>query len=87
MLQLCRDLNLTQESFGGERLRELRAQYLERHPPPVLAVLGEIDRGHSALAKLSHDAIPLFERMPLRIELSRHGGTITQARELSVTCA
>ncbi len=57
MLQVGGDLDLGQESLGAEHRGQLRPQHLDRDLAVVLQVLGEIDRGHAALAQLPLDAV------------------------------
>ena len=57
MLQAGGDLDLAGEPLGTERGRQLRPKNLHRHPAVVLQVLGEVHRGHAALAQLPLDAV------------------------------
>ena len=61
MLQPGGDLDLAGEPLGAERGGQLGAQDLHRHLAVVLQVLGEVDRGHAALAELALDAVAVGE--------------------------
>ncbi len=66
MLQVRRRLDLGQEPLGSDDRGQLRLQHLERDLPLVLDVIGEVDRGHPALAELALDAVaPLEGRVQL----------------------
>ena len=62
MRELGRDLDLAQEPLGAEGDGELGSQHLERHGAAELAVVGEVDRGHPALAQLALDRVAIGER-------------------------
>ena len=57
MLQVGGDLDLREEPLGAEHGAELRLEHLDRDLAIVLEVVGEIDRGHAALAELPLDAV------------------------------
>ena len=57
MLQCRRGRDFLHESLGAKHGGELRFQHLHRDAPFVLDILGEIDRRHPALPKLSLNAI------------------------------
>jgi hypothetical protein len=57
MLQGCRDLDLPEEAILAQRRGEFLAQQLDGHSALVLQVLGEVDRGHTALAQLALDPV------------------------------
>ena len=61
MLESGGDLDLAGESLGTERSGQLGPENLHGHPPVVLQVLGEVHRGHAALAQLPLDAVALGE--------------------------
>ena len=57
VLEIGGDLDLGQEALAAEDGGELGVEDLDRDLAAVLQVLGEIDRGHAALAQLAHEAI------------------------------
>ena len=61
MLERRRRRDLLHESLGAKHGGELGLQHLERDLALVLDVLGEIDRGHPALPKLTLDAVAIRE--------------------------
>ena len=61
MLEVGRRLDLGQEALGADDRGQLRLQDFERDLTLVLEVVGEIDRGHAALAELSLDGVAAFE--------------------------
>jgi hypothetical protein len=73
MLQIRRGPDLRQESLGANYGGELGLEHLERDLAAVAEIVGEVHRGHSALAELALDAVPAREggvKAPNRI---RHG--------------
>jgi hypothetical protein len=50
-------LDLAQEAVGAECIREVGVNHLEGHPPPVLQVVGEVNRSHSAAPELAIERI------------------------------
>ena len=62
MLERGDSLDLAQEPLGPDDGGELGAQDLDRDLAVVLQVLGQVDRGHAALAELPLDAVMLGER-------------------------
>ena len=61
VLQAGRDCDLTMKAVGAERGAQLGPQDLQRDPPAVLEVFGEVDRGHPAPAELTLDPVALAE--------------------------
>ena len=57
MLEVGGELDLGQEPLGPDHRRQLGAEHLERHPPVVADVLGQVDGGHTAGADLAVDPI------------------------------
>jgi hypothetical protein len=57
MLQVGGGLDLVQKALGSHHGRESGFEDLERHLPAVPQVLGQIHRGHAALAELPLDPI------------------------------
>jgi hypothetical protein len=57
VLQIGRELDLGQEPLGADHGRELGAEHLERDPPGVADVLGEVDGRHAAGADLALEAV------------------------------
>ena len=64
-------LDLAQEALGADDGGELGAEDLDRDLAVVLQVLGEVDRGHAALADLPLDAVAVAEGGGERV---RHDG-------------
>jgi hypothetical protein len=56
------DLHFALEPLHPEDLGEVRMEDLDRDRSAVLQVLGEIDGGHAAAAKLALELIPLADR-------------------------
>ena len=50
-------LDLGEEPLGADYGGQLRPQHLHRDLTVVLQVLGEVDRGHTALAQLALEAV------------------------------
>jgi hypothetical protein len=80
MLERRRGGDLLHEALGPEHGGQLGLQHLEGDPPPVLQVLGEVHRGHSALAELALDQVAArqgggqaFERIRHRMPKSNPG--------------
>ena len=59
VLQPGGGLDLALEALGAEGGAELGPQDLQRDPPAVLEVFGEVDRGHPAAAELALDPVAL----------------------------
>src|SRR5207247_8786492 len=57
VVQLGRDLDLSQKPVGPDDRRELGSQDLDGHLPAVLQVVGEVDRRHPAAAELPLDGV------------------------------
>jgi len=49
------------EAIGAHRRGELGSQHLDGHLAVVSKILGEVDRGHAALAQLALEAVPVRE--------------------------
>ena len=62
MLQVGGDLDLGQEPLAAEHGGELGVQHLDGDLAAVPQVLGEVDRGHAALADLALEAVPVGQR-------------------------
>ncbi len=52
MAQSRGKLDLAEEAFAGQRFGDIGAEDLYRDLAPVLAIVGEVDGGHAALAEL-----------------------------------
>ena len=50
-------LDLGQEAFGSDHGGQLRLQNLQRDLALVLEVVGQVDRGHATLTKLTLDGV------------------------------
>lgn len=59
MLELSGDFYFVEEAVSAKTPRKLRPEDLHRHAAPVLKVTGEIDGGHSSVAKLALERITL----------------------------
>ena len=57
MLQLRREFDLGEKSFGAERRGDFRPHDFDRHFAAVADVVGEVDRGHAAFAELALDVV------------------------------
>jgi hypothetical protein len=57
MLEIGGELDLSQKSLGTDDRGELRPQQLERDPPVVPEVLGQVDGRHAAGADLAFDPV------------------------------
>ena len=60
--------DLAQEALGAERGGELGAEDLDGDLAVVLEVVGEVDRGHAALAELALDAVAVGQRRGEAVE-------------------
>ena len=65
------ELNLPQKALRPERRRQLGAQDLHGHPPLVLEILGEIDRGHAPATDLVQDSVARGQCSPKSLQLIR----------------
>ena len=63
MVERRGDADLAGEPVGTEHGAELGAEHLDRHLPAVPAVVGEVDRGHPAVAELTEDGVAVGERV------------------------
>ena len=61
MLQVGGGLDLGEEALGADDGGELGPQHLDRDLAVVLEVVGEVDRGHAALAQLALKAVAVGE--------------------------
>jgi len=61
VLQIGGGLDLGQEPFGTDHGGQLGPEDLDRHLAVVLEVLGEVHRGHAALAQLPLDAVAVCQ--------------------------
>ena len=57
MLEVGGELDLGQEALGADHGRQLGPEHLERHPPVVPDVLGQVDGGHAAGADLAVEPV------------------------------
>ena len=62
MLEVGGELDLGQEALGADHCGELGAKHLERHPPVVPEVLGQVDRRHAARADLAVETVAVGKR-------------------------
>ncbi|MBX6331397.1 MAG: hypothetical protein IRY91_06100 [Gemmatimonadaceae bacterium] len=62
VLQPRGEPDLPLEAGGAERLGDLGVEHLERDRAVVLAVAGEIDRGHSPAAELALERVAIAQR-------------------------
>ena len=61
MAEVRGGLDFPEEALGAECGGELGAENLDGHLAMVLEVLGEVDRGHAALAELALDAVAITQ--------------------------
>ena len=61
MVEVCRDLNLTQKTLGSQRRGQFGPQDLHSDLAVVLEVLGQVDRGHATTANLLLDGVAVCE--------------------------
>ena len=61
VLKVGGDLYLGEETLGPDHGGQLGLEDLQRDVPLVLQVLGQVDRGHPALAELALDDVAAFE--------------------------
>ena len=54
--------DLLNEAVGAEHRGQFRPEHLEGNVAFVLEILGEVNRGHSALADLALDPVPVGQR-------------------------
>ena len=73
MGELRGDLNFPLEPFGSDDAGHFRMEHLDRDGPAIAAVLGEIDRGHSAPADLAIDLVPIGQLGPKPRQDVGHG--------------
>jgi hypothetical protein len=66
VLQVGGQLDLGQEALGPDHGGQLGPEHLERHPPVVPQVLGQVDGGHAAGADLPVEAIAVRQGRPAR---------------------
>lgn len=57
MVELRRDLDLTEKPLGAHRLTELGAEHLDRHRSSVLEVPRQVDDGHPTATELLLDLV------------------------------
>jgi len=57
MLEGRGSFDLDEETLGPNDFRQLRFEDLEGHAAVVLDVLGQVDRGHAALAEFTCDGV------------------------------
>ena len=73
MLQVRGELDFLEEALGAERGGQLGPQDLDGHPPAMLEVFGQIDRGHAPAADHALDPIAIAQRGAQAVECrSRH---------------
>jgi hypothetical protein len=64
MRQTGSNAYLAQESLGTNRDADVLPEDLDRNLPLVLALLSEMDHGHSAAAQDALDRVPIGEDLP-----------------------
>ena len=57
------DPDLAGEPVGAEQGAQLGAEHLDRHLAAVPQVVGQVDRGHAAVAELAEDGVAVGERV------------------------
>jgi hypothetical protein len=68
--------DLREESLRSDHGSEFRAEDLHRHAPWVPDILGEVDRGHAALAQLAVEAVAVVERGGQALRYGGHAGIV-----------
>ncbi len=61
MVEVCRDLNLTQKTLGSQRRGQLGPQHLHRDLAVKLEVFGQVHRRHTPSADLPLDGVAVGE--------------------------
>ena len=74
MLQASSHLDFPQESLGPERGADLEVQHLDGDRPMMFEILRQVDRGHSAAAKLTLERVAITEGIRKRRGSHRHHG-------------
>jgi hypothetical protein len=72
MLQVGDGLDLEQESLGADDGRQFGPEHFDRHPAPMLEILGQVHRGHAALPQLPLDAVAVGQRCPQAVGDTGH---------------
>ena len=72
VLEVGGELDLGQEALRADHCRELGAKHLERHPPIVPEVLGQVHRRHPARADLAVETVAVGKRGLKPAEQLRH---------------
>jgi hypothetical protein len=75
VLQVGRRADLYEEPLGADDGRELGLEDLHRDVAPVLEVLGQVHRGHTAGAELAQDAVAVGEGGGQALHGGTHRGT------------
>ena len=76
VLEVGGELDLGQEPLGADHGGELGPKHLERHPPVVADVLGQVDGRHAAGADLAVEAIAVRQGGLEPAEQFGHGGFV-----------
>jgi len=61
MLEVRGELDLAEEPLRAEGRRQLGPQHLDGDPPPVLGILGEVDRRHPTATELALNRVAAGE--------------------------
>jgi hypothetical protein len=61
VLEVGRNLDLGQETFGTDNGGQLGLEHLQRDLALVLEVIGQVDGRHPALTQLTRDGVAAFE--------------------------
>jgi hypothetical protein len=72
MLEVGGEPNLAKEPVGPDRGGELGPQGLDGDLATMAQVLGQVDRGHAALAHRTLDVISVAERAAKLLQYVRH---------------
>ena len=72
VMQSGGDLDLPEKSLRPQDPRQLGTQHLDGHPPVVLEILGEVDRGHAALAQLALKPVAVGQGRGEPVERGAH---------------
>ena len=71
-LELRGNIDFAQEPLGAHRLREVGTEHLDRDGAAVLEVLGEVNRGHAAVAELALNGVAIGKGGPEKRNRIRH---------------
>ena len=74
MIEPGGQVDLALEALRPERGRELRVEQLQGHPPIMLQVVSEVDRGHAATPELSLEPVAIRQAACKLLAQVSHSG-------------